>query len=164
MPLGEEMTGMRSRCAKLGQLRAGLRQRHAVADEQHRPLRPRASCRARRDTSSGEAPLRCALWRGAAGGTSTSSSSWNTLKGTSTLTGPGRPDSIVVIACRKASGSMSTRVGWKLRFTTGRMMLGKSAWKCRLISWNGLRLNCWVGTLAVIASSAEESDSATAAA
>ena len=69
---------------------------------------------------------------------------------------------MVVIAWRSASGSMSTRVGWKLRFTTGRMMLGKSAWKCRLISWNGLRLNCWVGTLAVIASMAEESDSATA--
>ena len=52
---------------------------------------------------------------------------------------------------------MSTRVGWKLRLTTGRMMLGKSAWKCLLISWNGERLNCEVGTLAVIASSAEES-------
>ena len=35
-------------------------------------------------------------------------------------------------------------------------MLGKSAWKCRLISWNGLRLNCEVGTLAVIANSAED--------
>jgi hypothetical protein len=65
---------------------------------------------------------------GAAGGTSTSSSSWNTLKGTSTFTGPGRPDSMVVIAWRRMSGSMSTRVGWKLRLTTGRMMLGKSAW------------------------------------
>src|SRR3954453_18472137 len=79
----------------------------------------------------------------------------------STLTGPGRPDSMVADACRSASGSMSTRVGWKLRLTTGRTMLGKSAWKCLLISWNGEGLNCWVGTLAVIASSAEESDSAT---
>src|SRR4029079_12691712 len=50
----------------------------------------------------------------------------------------------------------------KLRFTTGRMMLGKSAWKCLLISWNGERLNCEVGTLAVIASTAEESASAQA--
>jgi hypothetical protein len=57
---------------------------------------------------------------------------------------------------------MSTRVGWKLRLTTGRMILGKSAWKCLLISWNGERLNCEVGTLAVIASSAEESEIATA--
>ena len=79
-------------------------------------------------TSSGEAPLRCAFNAGAAAGSSTSSSSWNTLNGISTLTGPGRPDSIVVIAWRSASGSMSTRVGWKLLFTTGRMMLGKSAW------------------------------------
>ena len=69
---------------------------------------------------------------------------------------------MVVVAWRSASGSMSTRVGWKLRLTTGRMMLGKSAWKCLLISWNGLRLNCEVGTLAVIASSAEESEIATA--
>ena len=112
--------------------------------------------------SSGEAPLRCALSGGAGGGSSTSSSSWNTLNGTSRFTGPGRPDSIVVIAWRSASGSMSTRVGWKLRLTTGRMMLGKSAWKCWLISWNGQRLNCEVGTLAVIASSAEESASAQA--
>ena len=78
------------------------------------------------------------------------------------FTGPGRPDSIVVVAWRSASGSMSTRVGWKLRFTTGRTMLTKSAWKCRLISWNGLRLNCEVGTLAEIASTAEESVSAQA--
>jgi hypothetical protein len=112
-------------------------------------------------TCSGEAPLLCVPSRGAAGGTSTSSSSWKTLNGTSTFTGPGRPDSIAVIACRKASGSMSTRVGWKLRFTTGRTMFGKSAWKCLLISWNGLRLNCWVGTLAVMASRAELSESAT---
>ena len=53
------------------------------------------------------------------------------------FTGPGRPDSIVVVACRNASGSMSTRVGWKLRLTTGRTMFTKSAWKCLLISWNG---------------------------
>ena len=57
---------------------------------------------------------------------------------------------------------MSTRVGWKLRLTTGRMMFGKSAWKWRLISWNGLRLNWPVGTLAVIARMADESDNATA--
>ena len=62
--------------------------------------------------SSGEAPERCALSGGAGGGISTSSSSWKTLNGTSMFTGPGRPDSIVVVACRSASGSMSTRVGW----------------------------------------------------
>ena len=71
---------------------------------------------------------------------------------------------MVVVAWRSANGSMSTRVGWKLRFTTGRMMFGKSAWKCLLISWNGLRLNCEVGTFAVIASNAEESEIASAAA
>ena len=38
MPFGELMTGMDSRCAELGQLRAGLGQRHAVADEDHRAL------------------------------------------------------------------------------------------------------------------------------
>ena len=47
---------------------------------------------------------------------------------TSRFTGPGRPVSMVVIAWRSASGSMSTRVGWKLRLTTGRSTLGKSAW------------------------------------
>jgi hypothetical protein len=109
------------------------------------------------ENSTGEAPLRFALSGGAGGGNSTSSSSWNTLNGTSRFTGPGRPDSIVVIAWRSASGNMSTRVGWNERLTTGRMMLGKSAWKCLLISWNGERLNCEVGTLAVIASNAEES-------
>ena len=41
-------------------------------------------------------------------------------------------------------------------------MFTKSAWKCLLISWNGLRLNCEVGTLAVIASIAEESVNAQA--
>ncbi len=39
--------------------------------------------------SSGAAPLRCAPSFGEAGGTSTSSSSWNTLNGTSMFTGPG---------------------------------------------------------------------------
>ncbi len=39
---------------------------------------------------------------------------------TLTSTGPGRPVTIVSIACRSASGSMSTRVGWKARLTTGR--------------------------------------------
>ena len=82
----------------------------------------------------------------------------------STLTGPGRPLVMVVTAWRSASGSMSTRVGWKLRFTTGRITFGKSAWLCRLSSWNGPRLNCEVGTFAVIASSAEESVCATASA
>jgi hypothetical protein len=43
------------------------------------------------------------------------------------FTGPGRPDSIVVVAWRSASGSMSTRVGWNERFTTGRITLTKSA-------------------------------------
>ena len=40
------------------------------------------------------------------------------------------------------------------------MMFGKSAWKCLLISWNGERLNCEVGTLAVMANTADESASA----
>jgi hypothetical protein len=40
------------------------------------------------------------------------------LNGTSMFTGPGRPDSIAVVAWRSASGSMSTRVGWNERFTT----------------------------------------------
>ena len=59
---------------------------------------------------------------------------------------------------------MSTRVGWKLRLTTGRITFGKSAWLWRLSSWNGPRLNCEVGTLAVIARNAEESVCATASA
>ncbi len=42
----------------------------------------------------------------------------------STLTGPGRPLVIVVTAWRIASGSMSTRLGWKLRLTTGRTTFG----------------------------------------
>jgi hypothetical protein len=46
------------------------------------------------------------------------------------FTGPGRPVTIVSNAWRSASGSMSTRVGWKARFTTGRMTEGKSAWLC----------------------------------
>ncbi len=151
MPLGEEMTGMRSRCASsVSSLPASDRVTPWPMNSTGRSaFRIRSSAAV---TCSGEAPLRCAPSRGAGGGSSTSSSSWKTLNGTSTFTGPGRPDSIAVIACRRASGSMSTRVGWKLRFTTGRMMLGKSAWKCLLISWNGLRLNCCVGTLAVIAS------------
>ena len=160
MPLGEEMTGMRKRCASsVSSLPASDSVTPWPMNSTGRLAASIMSSAAL--TCSGAAPLRWAPCRGAAGGTSTSSSSWNTLKGTSTLTGPGRPDSMAVIACRSARGSMSTRVGWKLRLTTGRTMLGKSAWKWRLISWNGLRLNCWVGTLAVIASSAEESDSAT---
>ena len=160
MPLGEEMTGMRRRCANsVSSLLASDSVTPWPMNSTGRSAFRIMSSAA--VTCSGEAPLRCVPKRGAAGGTSTSSSSWKTLKGTSTFTGPGRPDSIAVIACRSASGNMSTRVGWKLRFTTGRMMLGKSAWKCLLISWNGLRLNCWVGTLAVMASRAEKSDSAT---
>jgi len=82
----------------------------------------------------------------------------------STFTGPGRPLVIVVAACLSASGSISTRVGWKLLFTTGRTTFGKSAWLWRFSSWNGPRLNCEVGTFAVSASKAEESVCATASA
>ncbi len=57
---------------------------------------------------------------------------------------------------------MSTRVGWKARFTTGRMTCAKSAWLCWYSSWNGARLCCEVGTLEVMAMKAEESDSAVA--
>ena len=39
----------------------------------------------------------------------------------------GRPLVMVIAAWRMASGSISTRVGWKLRFTTGLMTLLKSA-------------------------------------
>ena len=70
----------------------------------------------------------------------------------------------MVAAWRSASGSISTRVGWKLRLTTGRITLLKSAWWWRLSSWNGPRLNCEVGTFAVIESSAEELVCATASA
>ena len=160
IPLGEEITGMPSlRTKAVSSLDASDKVTPWPMNSTGRLAARIMSSAA--DTSSGDAPLRWVPWRGAAGGISTSSSSWKTLNGTSTFTGPGRPDSIVVMAWRRARGSMSTRVGWKERFTTGRMMLGKSAWKCLLISWNGLRLNCWVGTLAVIASTAEESDSAT---
>ena len=110
MPLGDEITGMRSRRAN------SVSSREASDSVTPWPMKMTG-----RDaftimssavmTSSGEAPLRCALSGGAAGGISTSSSSWKTLNGISTFTGPGRPDSMVVIACRSASGSMSTRVG-----------------------------------------------------
>ena len=141
MPLGEEITGMPSLCTN------SVSSFEASDSVTPWPMKitGRSAFRIRStqaEISSGEAPLRCALSGGAGGGSSTSSSSWNTLNGTSRFTGPGRPDSIVVMAWRNASGSMSTRVGWKLRLTTGRMMLGKSAWKCLLISWNGERLNC----------------------
>ncbi len=127
MPFGDEITGMRSLCAN------AVSSREASDSVTPWPMKiaGRAAFRIMSTAvaiSSGEAPLRCALSGGAAGGISTSSSSWNTLNGMSTFTGPGLPDSIVVMAWRKASGSMSTRVGWKLRFTTGRMMFGKSAW------------------------------------
>ena len=65
-------------------------------------------------------------------------------------------------AWRSASGSMSTRVGWKLRLTTGRSTFGKSAWLCLYSSWNGARFICEVGTLDVMARKADESDSAVA--
>ena len=38
MPLGELITGMRQALRQRGQLGARLGQRHAVADEDHRPL------------------------------------------------------------------------------------------------------------------------------
>ena len=127
MPLGDEITGMPSFFAN------SVSSRLASDSVTPWPMNITGRCAARimssaRETSSGDAPLRCALSGGAGGGISTSSSSWKTLNGTSTFTGPGRPDSIVVIAWRSASGSMSTRVGWKLRFTTGRRTLTKSAW------------------------------------
>src|SRR6185437_14870246 len=161
MPLGDEITGICRRRAN------SVSSREASDNVTPWPMKitGRLALRIRSThevISSGEAPLRWVLSGGATGGTSTSSSSWNTLNGTSRFTGPGRPDSMVVMAWRNASGSMSTRVGWKLRLTTGRMMLGKSAWKCLLISWNGERLNCWVGTFAVMANSAEESEMAQA--
>ena len=80
----------------------------------------------------------------------------------SRFTGPGRPVTIVSIAWRSASGSMSTRVGWKARLTTGRSTCAKSAWLCLYSSWKGARLCCEVGTLDVIAMKADESDSAVA--
>ncbi len=78
------------------------------------------------------------------------------------FTGPGRPVTMVSNAWRSASGSMSTRLGWKLRLTTGRSTCAKSAWLWAYSSWNGARLACEVGTLAVIARNADESASAVA--
>jgi len=46
------------------------------------------------------------------------------------FTGPGRPVTMVSKPWRSASGSMSTRVGWNARFTTGRTTEGKSDWLC----------------------------------
>jgi hypothetical protein len=86
------------------------------------------------------------------------------LKGMSRFTGPGRPLSIVANACRSATGSMSTRVGCQLCLTYGRTTEGKSAWKWRYVSWKAARLNCEVGTLAVMARKAEESMNALASA
>ena len=111
MPLGEEMTGMRSLCTK------AVSSLPASASVTPWPMKITgrlafSSMSSAAAISSGEAPLRLAPCTGAAGGTSTSSSSWNTLNGTSTFTGPGRPDSMVVMAWRRISGSMSTRVGW----------------------------------------------------
>jgi hypothetical protein len=113
-------------------------------------------------TSASLAPGRCGRPRCERAGRSTSASSWNTLYGMSRFTGPGRPVTIVSRPWRSASGSMSTRVGWKARLTTGRSTCAKSAWLCLYSSWNGARL-CWlVGTLAVMAMKADESDSAVA--
>ena len=127
MPFGEEITGICSRWANA----VSSREASDRVTPWPTKITGRAALRISSTalaTSSGEAPLLCAFNAGAAGGSSTSSSSWKTLNGISTFTGPGRPDSIVVMAWRSASGNMSTRVGWKLLFTTGRMMLGKSAW------------------------------------
>ena len=126
---------------------------------------PRRSSTARW-IASGSPPLRELIpARQAPGsGMSTSAGSLNTLKGTSRFTGPGRPPSMVANACRSAVGSMSVRVGCQLRFTYGRMTDGKSAWKCRYVSWNAARLNWEVGILAVIARSADESMKAQASA
>ena len=121
MPFGELMTGMRYFVRKLGELLARLGQRHAVADED-RPggARP-AACRA--PPARRPARRRCGACRSRPrpARAATSASSWNRLNGMSTFTGPGRPLVIVVTAWRSASGSMSTRVGWKLRLTTGRI-------------------------------------------
>ena len=80
--------------------------------------------------SCSDAPGRCWPITCEGAGTSTSSSSWKTLYGMSMFTGPGRPVTMVSKPCRSASGSMSTRVGWKARFTTGRTTCGKSALLC----------------------------------
>src|SRR5512139_1748600 len=80
----------------------------------------------------------------------------------SRFTGPGRPVTMVSMAWRSASGSMSTRVGWKARLTTGRITCAKSAWLCLYSSWKGARLCCEVGTLEVMHMKAEESDKAVA--
>ena len=88
MPLGEEMTGMRSLWA------SSVSSLPASASVTPWPMKitgrlaPNSSSSAAA-ISSGEAPLRLAPCPGAAGGTSTSSSSWNTLKGTSTYVGAG---------------------------------------------------------------------------
>ncbi len=82
-----------------------------------------------RSTSSGAAPLR---WRQVAG-------RWRLERGLGRLLeqverhieldrARGGPASMVVVAWRRNRGSISTRVGWKLRLTTGRSTFGKSAW------------------------------------
>src|SRR5690606_29732506 len=88
---------------------------------------------------------------------STSASSTQTLNGTSMSTGPGVPLGMMSTACRTASGTISGLVGWKLRFTYGRITDGKSAWKYFPDAWNGPRLNWLVGTFPVIARNADES-------
>ena len=74
MPLGDEITGMPSFLAN------SVSSRLASDSVTPWPMKITGRCAARikssaRDTSSGEAPLRCALNAGAGGGTSTSSSS-----------------------------------------------------------------------------------------
>ncbi len=163
MPLGELSTGSANLCASSV---SSLPPSESVTPWPMKTAGRRAAriMSAERLMSSGAAPLRRLLKPSQTGSRVTSASSWKRLKGMSTLTGPGRPLVIVVTAWRRASGSMSTREGWKLRFTTGRTTFGKSAWLWRLSSWNGLRLNCEVGTLAVRAKNAEESVWATASA
>ena len=155
IPFGEAITGTERRSASTTS--------SAPASERVTPWPMKiagrsaaSSIEATAATSSGAAPERRAMqaWLDAA--TSTSASSTKRLNGISTCTGPGRPPSMQSIASRSEVGSISTRVGWKLRFTTGRQTEGKSASCCRYSSWNGPRLNCCVGTFAVSARKAEE--------
>ena len=91
MPLGELITGIDSSLRQRRQLRAGFGQRHAVADEEHRPLAPRGANRPCATSSASQAPLRRAVVAVPGAARATSASSWKRLYGTSRLTGPGRP-------------------------------------------------------------------------
>jgi hypothetical protein len=79
------------------ELATSLRQRHVCPTKKAGRLAFKIMLKAA-PTCSSDAPLRCVLRAGATGGSSTSSSSWKMLYGTSTCTGPGRPDNIVVAA------------------------------------------------------------------